>query len=182
VIDVQPGDVCVVYDSTFPAWWIRFGAWIERKPHHWDHILIISHKDKMGTWWAIEAHPGKVGWTSGKDLQRYLTSPKTLTNVDQPKTDGQRDEIVNVAKGLFGTPYDWTAIVADGMDAIGWKSWVHGFGGDVPTHLVCSSLVTWVYQKCGLKCPNGNIRTVTPADWAYFILNRLWVGWEDRTD
>lgn len=171
--DVSPGDVLVVYDSTFPAWMIRFGAWLSGKPHRWNHMLVISHQDDAGVWWAIEAHPGHVGWTSGQDLQRYLTSPKTLDNIFQSKTDSQREDIVRVARGLFGTPYDWAGIVLDAMIEI--KAQPQWFSAaklhkDPPAHLVCSSLVSYVYMVVGLEYPTGPIRTTTPADWAEFIV------------
>lgn len=173
--DVKAGDVLVVYDSTFPGWMIRLGATIERKPNKWNHILIMSHQDAAGTWWAIEAHPGHVGWTAGPDLHRYLTSGKTLNNSAQPKTDDQRHEIVSVARSLFGTPYDDLGITADVMEAIGWSRWDTGFQNGIPAHFVCSSLASYVYNAVGLIYPFHVIRTTTPADWAGFILEREWI-------
>jgi hypothetical protein len=178
--DVKPGDVLVVYDSTFPAWLIRLGATMMRKPNKWNHVLIMSHKDANGTWWAIEAHPGKVSWTAGKDLHRYLTSSKTIDNAEQPKTISQRAQVVNVAKLMFGAEYDIEGIGLDALEAIG--LWPRSFRVtskkyNPPTEVVCSSLVRYAYEKVGLACPSTeSLRRTTPADWAQFILTKAWNG------
>lgn len=174
--DVRPGDVLVVYDSTFPGWLIRLGEWLAGDPHRWNHMLVISHRDAGGTLWAIEARPSGVGWTAGRDLTRYLTSRKTIDNALQRKTDEQRAQVVEVARGLFGTPYDWTGIVLGAMNVIDaqslWLKTATAALPDTPAHLVCSSLVSYVYSRVGLARPVGAYRMTTPGRWARFILDR----------
>lgn len=166
------GDVLVVYDPTIGGELIRLGEALEGKPAMWNHILIFSHYDANGTPWAIEARPGVVGWTAAQDLARYMSSFHTIDNIKQEKTTAQRVQVVEVARQLFGTPYDWTGIAADCLNALGPDIW-QPRAGSVPTHLVCSSLVSYVYDKVGLEGPTyrKTFRTVEPADWAKFILN-----------
>lgn len=172
--NIRPGDVLTVWDGTLPAWFIREGEAILNDPSGWNHILIMSHQDVAGNWWAIEAHPGVVGWTAAVDLTRYLSSPKTIDNARQPKTESQRSQIVAVAKGMFGTPYDWNAIQHIAFEAISHLEWHPADDGNPPTHVICSSLVAYVYRKVGLQCPPVAERATTPGDWAKLILTNGW--------
>lgn len=172
---IRPGDVMVVYDPSVAGELIRIGEWLEHKPHAWDHILVFSHWDSNGTPWAMEAHPGKIGWTAANDLRRYMSSPHTIDNIKQPKTDQQRATVVQVAHALFGTPYDVVGIAADTINAFGPNIW-QPRNGEVPTALVCSSYVAYDYYRADLERPEfiegTTLRTVEPADWAALILTR----------
>lgn len=175
MLEVLPGDVLLTRDPTFWARLIRIGAAMRDQPDSWNHVIIASHTDKLGTAWGIEARPGGVGWV---DLAPWLASRWTITNAAQPKTDPQRADVVLAAKGMLGTPYDWAGIVADGMAAIDaaylWR--VKDFGATAPpAHVVCSSLASWIYSRVGLAAPAvSRSRGVTPADWASFILRKDW--------
>jgi len=172
---VQPGDVLATQD---PTWWarlIRFGAALRDQPDSWNHIIIASHRDGGGTFWGIEGRPGGVGWV---DLAPWLANRWTISNAEQSKTDEQRTQIVTIAKGLLGTPYDWAGIVADAMAAIDapnlWRLRDFDAAGP-PAHVVCSSLAAYAYHKVGLAGPVAPLlRAVTPADWASWILRRDW--------
>jgi hypothetical protein len=174
----SPGDILLTRDPTkgfkTAGFWVRLGAWLTRKPTTHDHVVVVSHVDDANTYWGIEARPGVVGWV---DIAHYLVSPYTVVNTAQPKTDLQRAQIVEVAKGLLGVKYDWSSIVEDGMRAIHagdlWQA--RDFNGEVPTHLICSALAAWVYAKVGLAIPKGHeIRFMTPGDWTHFIQTREW--------
>jgi hypothetical protein len=178
---VQPGDLLVTRDRRIWAWLIRLGAALGDQPNTWNHVIIASHTDAAGTFWGIEARPGGVGWV---DLAPWLASRWTIHNADQPKTAEQRVQIVAAASGLLGTPYDWQAIAADAMHAIGgsrlWRMRDWDGKPGVPAHVVCSSLATWIYMHVGLPEPvppsqRARWRWTTPADWAAFILRH---GWE----
>jgi hypothetical protein len=175
-----PGDVLIV--RTTGGWWarligrlIRFGAATRDQPNMDDHVAIVHHVDPAGTLWVIEGRPGGVGWASA---QQY-DNPYLLHNAEQPKTQDQRDEVCALAVGLLGTPYDWSAIVADGMAAIGagtlWRS--KDFGDGPPAHVVCSSLAAWLYHRVSLAEPDTTRRVTTPGDWADWVLRR---GWQPR--
>lgn len=170
---INKGDVlCTRNPKGWPAYFIRLGAAIRDRPSIVNHVIVAHHVDKAGVWWGVEGRPGGVGWV---DLRRAMKSPYTITNAAQPKTVEQREEIAYVAKGLLGTPYDWQGIVADGMEAISaqelWNSWTD----TPPAHVVCSSLADWVYDRVGLASPGQKFdRTVTPGDWAQFIIEKGW--------
>lgn len=174
MIDV--GDVLVVRGTDWAARLIRLGSALLDEPNLDNHVAIVHHQDANGLWWTIEGRPGGVGWAAA---QEYLTSPYTTNNVAQPKTAAQRDQIATVARGMLGTPYDWTGIVADAMGDVGvqdlWAQDWHGQGP--PAHVVCSSLAAWVYQKAGLDVPTTHeARLTTPADWERFILEHRYAG------
>lgn len=171
---IDIGDViCVRTGNSFVSRMIRLGAAILDKPNTVNHIVIAHHIDKAGVFWGIEGRPGGVGWV---DLRRYIDSVWTVGNGAQPKSSHQRHLIALAAKGLVGTPYDWSAIAEDGMNAIsatrlfGSKQW----GKQTPGHVVCSSLADWVYEEVGLASPQPD-QTCTPGDWAEFIITK---GWE----
>jgi cell wall-associated NlpC family hydrolase len=175
---VAPGDLLLTRDSRWWARLIRAGAGLRDQPDSWNHVIVASHTDEAGTFWGVEGRPGGVGWV---DLAPWLVDRWTLTNADQPKTEAQRAQVVAVAQGMLGTPYDWAGIVQDAMIAVDapqlWR--LRDFDGRTPAHVVCSSLAAWTYNKAGLpRPPVPRARDVTPADWAAFILTR---GWESPT-
>ena len=181
VTEIGPGDVlCTRSEKGLGSFLIRLGAALRNRPNLHNHVVIVHHRDAAGTWWGIEGRPGGVGWV---DMAHYLKSDWTLGNIDQPKTSKQRTEIVNVAKSLLGTPYDWTGIALDAMEAISAQElWAGHWGkGDTPpAHVVCSSLADWIYDHIGLASPGAfKDRTISPGDWAEFIIREGW-DWDEE--
>lgn len=175
-MNVDIGDiVCTRNPKGWPAFFIRLGAALRDRPNTINHVIIVHHRDKAGTLWGIEGRPGGVGWV---DMRRALKSPYTISNADQPKGPVQRSDIARFSEALLGTPYDWGGIVKDGMEAIHadalWRS--KEWGDTPPAHVVCSSFADWVYDRTGLPSPGLRFdRSVTPGDWAQFIIERGWV-------
>lgn len=166
---VQPGDVLVT--RTQHAWsaeMIRLGAALSGKPNLANHVAVVHHWDKAGTLWCIEGRPGGVGWRDARD---YLASPWTMSNVHQVKTDAQRKVITDGAVALLGTPYDWAAIIGDGLDDLHLWDPVHG---QVQGHAVCSAVAACLYDKAALARPAGDERRVQPADWTAWIITQGW--------
>lgn len=185
-----PGDVLCTRGTGWESALIRFGAALTGAPNLVNHVAVVSHRDAAGTLWVIEGRPGGVGYA---DARQYLASPWTLSNQGQPKTDAQRVAVVAVVTGMLGTPYDWSAIIADAMhaawvDTLWTQDW-HGQGP--PGHVVCSALAAYAYGSVKLPCPRLTSSTlaaatykqtglpspvggrfVTPAEWAQFILTR----------
>lgn len=169
---VLPGDVLAV--RTPGAWssaLIRLGAALTGKPNLSNHIAVVHHTDASGTTWCIEGRPGGVGWRNASD---YLASPWTLWNADQPKTDAQRKVVTDGAMAILGMPYDWAAIIGDGLDDLHLWSPV---GGNVHGEGVCSAVAAFLYDKAALARPRGSERRIQPADWDSWILTS---GWEQR--
>jgi hypothetical protein len=170
---IQPGDVLAVATppSVFGAL-IRLGAWLRHRPDHVDHVVVAHHRDAAGTLWGIEGRPGGVGWV---DIAAY-DNRWLVSNVTQPKTDGQRQQVCTAAAHLLGVAYDWVAIGMDAATALGFDHlWRAGDYGDrPPAHVVCSSLASWVYRQVGLAEPVGPLRYATPADWAQFMIDESW--------
>lgn len=168
------GDVlCTRNPKGWPARLIRLGAALLDRPNTVNHVIVVHHRDKAGTWWGVEGRPGGVGWV---DLTHALKGRYTLDNRLQPKTAVQRAAIADAAKGLLGTPYDWAGIALDGMEAIGADAlWASTLDGEAPAHVVCSTLADWAYDYVGLPSPGARFdRTVTPGDWAAFITEEAW--------
>jgi hypothetical protein len=149
---------------------IRLGAALRDEPNLDNHVAVVHHQDAAGIWWVIEGRPGGVGYA---DARHYLSSRWTNDNIGQPKTDDQRAQIASVALGMLGTPYDWSGIVADAMNAVGVQDkWAEDWNGQgPPAHVVCSSLACWIYQHVGLAYPTAHQpRLTTPADWDEFVV------------
>lgn len=173
-----PGDVIVVrtpqhhWYGRLASRLIRLGEALRDKPNLDNHVAVVHHVDPAGTLWAIGAGPNGVGWT---DVSVY-DNPFFLSNEAQPKSSLQRDQVCAAAEGLLGVAYDWTAIGMDAVEAVAlsrlWRS--HPFGTAAPSHIVCSALASWVYQKVGLPAPAAPWRTTTPGDWSEFVLTQGW--------
>jgi hypothetical protein len=168
---VLPGDVILVRTGSLSSAMIRLGAALRDAPNLANHVAVIDHTDLHGTVWCIEGRPGGVGW---RDASAYLASPWRLDNAAQPKTPPQRAAICAAMHAMLGTPYDWTAIVADGADDLRIRlPWEPVWHGTVPGHVVCSSAAWFAYGKAGLAAPPGG-RECQPSDWDQFILTRAW--------
>lgn len=175
--DVKPGDILAVRGTAWTSRMIRLGAALRDTPDLSNHIAIVHHLDGNGTLWCLEGRPGGVGW---RDAKAYLSSRWTLTNAEQPKTEAQRQAVCKTAEAMIGTAYDWSAIAEDAAAALGLKRiWAEKESGQVPGHVVCSSLAAYAYDKAGLAAPFPmDFRHVTPGDWDGFIVTR---GWEQPT-
>lgn len=171
----QTGDVVLTRSTGLAPWLIRFGAALLDKPNLHNHVVIMHHTDANGTEWGIEGRPGGVGWV---DMKQYEASAYTLVNSAQPKTDAQRKAVAETAEALLQRPYDWTAIAADAMQALGLRIWrPQDFGEtQMPGQVVCSSLADYVYERVGLANPGKKTGTrfTTPADWDEFIETQGW--------
>jgi hypothetical protein len=168
VAGVQPGDILAVRSPGWGASMIRLGAALLDKPDISSHVAVVHHRDASGTLWCIEGRPGGVGWRNARD---YVSSPWTLSNRDQPKTGAQRKVIADGAMAILGMPYDWAAIIGDGLDDLHLWSPVNG---QVRGHAVCSAVAAFLYDKASLARPRGGERSVQPADWDEFLITRAW--------
>ncbi len=172
---VQPGDILATRSPGMGGRLIRFGAAMrelvtgQAEPNLQNHVAIVHHQDAHGTLWALEGRPGGVGWRQADD---YLASPWTLSNAGQPKTAGQRAAVCKTAEAMIGTAYDWRAIVEDAGAAFGLHGvWAEKAGGQVPGHIVCSSLAAYAYDRAALAAPEPeDYAHVTPSDWVAFII------------
>jgi hypothetical protein len=178
VSDPQPGDVLLTRGSAWTSKNIRFRAALLDKPNTHNHVIVFTHYDGLGIPQGIEARAEGAGWL---DLRGTLKSRWLASNADQPKTPAQRELVVEAAKTVVGTKYDWSAIAAEGLQALHINAfWQHELPdyttGRLPTSLICSALADWAYAKAGLDNPGGNTRTrlTTPADWAEFVTLRQW--------
>lgn len=164
-----PGDVLATRTpGAWPDTMIRLGSALLDKPNLSNHVAVVHHWDASGTLWVIEGRPGGVGWRNASD---YLSSRWTLSNVAQPKTDAQRKVITDGAVAILGMPYDWAAIIGDGLDDLHLWSPVHG---QVQGHAVCSAVAALLYDKAALARPAGDERRIQPADWAEFVVTQGW--------
>jgi hypothetical protein len=173
---VANGDVLVVRTSGPGARLIRLGERIQGKPDLDNHVAVVYNVGPGGIL-AIEGRPGGVGWV---DAAKYLSSPWTVTNSGQPKTETQRRMVCAAMRemALRKTPYDWWAIADDTESALRIPDvfreptdW-----GQFPGHVVCSSVAAWAYDQAGLLRPDpGDCPHVEPADWDSFISSRGWL-------
>ena len=175
ITGVQPGDVLAVRSPGLPGKLIRFGSALLDEPNVENHIAVLHHQDAKGTWWALEGRPGGVGW---RDATDYLSSPYTITNRNQPKTQNQRGilGVTGWMERLINAQYDWDAIVGDGLRDLHLPPipdpWAEKTAdGVVAGHVVCSSAAAFAYIKAGLPCPTQtDAAHIEPSDWVDFII------------
>ena len=166
--DVQPGDVLAVRTGGLAATLIRFGAAVHGLANLSNHIAVAHHRDAAGTLLCVEGRPGGVGW---RDAADYLASPWTATNAAQPKTPAQRGIVTEGARAILGMPYDWAAIIGDGLDDL--HLW-DPVGGVVRGAAVCSAVAAYLYDRAHLPRPAGSERSVQPAAWDEWIFTSGW--------
>lgn len=176
-MNVLPGDVLVITDKNITSWLIRLQAWLLRKPAMHNHVALYSHIDAGGTAWVLEGRPSGVGW---EKAEKYLSHPATISNAAQFKSADQRAALVEGAKVMVGTRYDWLAIAELGAEIFRinalWRKY-REFGEDSPpVHVICSSLLDWLYERQGLANPGGlaETRFTDVGDWVLFIQREDW--------
>lgn len=183
MIEVAAGDVLAVFNSPgLGGRIIRFGQWLQSKSSIADHVVIATHQDQLGRWIGIEGRPTGVGVC---DLSRYLTDLRTRSNHDQPRlTDtGQLETLLASCAKSLGIAYDWVAITEDALAALHIHDlaeeidhlWRWSVNGELPGHVVCSSLAAKLYAIVGWGHPAHNVeRTCEPADWWAWSNSRAW--------
>jgi hypothetical protein len=173
---LKSGDVVIV---EMGIWIIRVLIWIQAlfsgnfKYRKGGHVIVVSHVDEAGRLWGIEGRPGGVGWT---DLSKR-NGQFGLSNVEQIKTDEQREIIVGTMKQLLGARYDYEAYLDIALATVGITAqWTDYNGEDVPIQFICSAVADYVYEEVGLANPGGAelTRYVTPALWAKFCTTKEW--------
>lgn len=174
-VTVQPGDVLLTRSPGIWTRLIRLGAALRDEPNLDSHVAIAHHVDASGTLWCLEGRPGGAGW---RDASAYLASPWTVTNSAQAKSTQQRDAVCKTAEAMTGTQYAWSAIIEDAGLAFGLKDiWAKKADGQVPGHIVCSSLAAYAYDRAGLAAPEpSDFRHVTPGDWLSFVITHHYQG------
>jgi hypothetical protein len=165
-----PGDIVAVRGTGWQAAAIRLGAALLGRPNTVNHVAGFDHYDSGGVPWGLEGRPGGVGEA---DMRPYVSGRYTVNNLLQPQRPlNERAEMMQDAKAMLGTRYDWLAILGDGFDDLHvklWNSqWPHGLR---PGEVVCSSFYAYLYEKYGWDHPDlGRERYCQPADWAAFCI------------
>lgn len=179
MLQLLPGDIVVVRTPGFFAWIIRLGQMLQGKPDLDNHVAMFHHTaDGMN--WYLEGRPGGLGWRVFRaDADGYASSPWSVSNSAQPKTDAQRIRLCYRMEAMIGRPYDWEAIEGDAAEALRlpevWPKW--GDATQIPGHVVCSSSAAWAYREEGMAAPVlGGGRFTEPADWEAFCTQEAWVS------
>jgi hypothetical protein len=183
-LQVGPGDVLAVAGSNdLFAKAIRVFEKIGGRPHDVNHVVIITHQDDQGRWMGIAGQPGGVG---PADMTKFLTQPQTNTNHFQPRPNdrGQLATLLASCAKSLGIAYDWVGIGADLADNLHVHDLAEAIDqlwawptkdGQLPGHVVCSSLAAKVYALVGWDHPTaGEERLCEPGDW--WEWNHQWTG------
>jgi hypothetical protein len=156
------------------GWAIRLRSKLMRRPALHNHVAMLTHYDDTGRPRGLEGRPSGFGWAN---LEKYLGRPDTLTNAAQPLTDTQRDLITRKAALMIGIPYDWSAILAFAAGTARMPFLPSEWPADgVPSHVVCSSAIDYLYEAAGAPSPGGYRKTrgTDPSDWTAWIQRRGW--------
>lgn len=173
---LMPGDVVIVEMGILI---VRIMIWIQAvltgraKYRKSGHVIVVSHRDNEGRLWGIEGRPGGIGWA---DMTKR-DGKWGISNVEQPKTDEVRVQLVDSMIALLGSTYDYPAYLSLALDLVGISThWTDHKGDSVPSSYICSAVADQIYENNGLANPGGNDRTrfTTPAEWAEFIDKKEW--------
>jgi hypothetical protein len=175
---LQPGDVIVTATTDKGGWWIRARSWLTGAPNLHNHVALFTHLDHTGRPRGLEGRPSGFGWAN---LEKYLQHPDTLANVGQHgRTDAQRAAVVGSAIEMVGLPYDWASILAFAATTARLPFLAGEWPEDgVPSHVVCSSAIDYLYEAVGWDNPGGHRRTrgTDPDDFTRWIRARDAAGW-----
>ena len=176
-LPAAPGDVLAVWSGQdMIDDIIRVGEALEGKPAVANHVVVITHQDRLGRWIGIQGQPGGVGPV---DCTPFLSDVRTMTNHGQRRPDdhGQLATFLASAAKSLGIAYDWVGIAQDALDACHaqdlsalidplWR-WPadHNL---LPGHVVCSSLAAMLYDLPSVQWAHPDLgaeRECEPADW-----------------
>jgi hypothetical protein len=187
-LPAAPGDVLAVMNShSLAANLIRAGEALRGLPAVANHVVVVTHQDKLGRWMGIQGQPGGVGLC---DCTPYLSSPLTRSNNAQPKPDdhGQMTTFLASCAKSLGLAYDWAGIAEDTLDAFHltdlaaaidplWR-WPANHGL-LPAEVVCSSLAAMLYDIPAVAWAHpdlGSERRCEPADWWQWSDAHAWAA------
>jgi hypothetical protein len=185
-LPAAPGDILAVWTGQgLSQDVIRVAEALQGKPAVANHVVVITHQDKLGRWMGIQGQPGGVGPV---DCTPFLSDVRTMSNHYEPKPNdhGQLAIFLASAAKSLGIAYDWVGIGEDAADALH----VEDLSGVIdplwrwpsdhnllPGHVVCSSLAAMLYDlpSVGWEHPDlGTERTCEPADWWRWSETRAW--------
>ncbi len=176
--DLRPGDVIVTATPDSVGWWIRLRSKLSRKPSLHNHVAMFTHLDDTGQPRGLEGRPSGFGWAN---LTKYIERADTVANCAQPgRSDAERDRVVALATTMIGIPYDWRGILAFAGNTAGMPFLAEDWPENgVPSHVVCSSAVDYLYESVGWYNPGGYSKTrgTDPSDWTAFCLIGERTGW-----
>lgn len=182
----QPGVVIAVVGSGLAGYLVGVGQAIAGKPSLGTHVVGVTHQDAKGRWMGIEGRPGGVGLV---DCTPYLADSRARSNYLQPKPDdhGQLAAFLAGAAKSLGIGYDWAGIAGDIADTVApdlsadidhlWR-WPT-YKGQLPGHVVCSSLFAALYDlpQVGWQHPDlGKERMCLPEAWWNWCDGELWAS------
>lgn len=177
IVDCKPGSFGLARIGGLTGKLIAAGQAFSGDGSRFTHAFIVLDDGNV-----IEAEPGGARITP---LQHYLDM-KEVVFCDTPvqmwlhELDFQdeellfeleealREEIVDEARRLEGTPYGYLQYVALGLVALGFKpQWLTRFIAD-RGRLICSQLCDEVYRRVGIQLfDDGRLpQQVTPGDLA----------------
>ncbi len=168
------GTVIATATPDLVGWFIRLRSKLMHQPSLHNHIALFTHYDNTGRPRGLEGRPSGFGWAN---LDKYLNRADTLTNAGQPLDPGQRELIVERATSMIGIPYDWASILAFAAGTAGAPFALRDWPTDgLPSHVVCSNAIAYVYRSVGAAHPGGldRIRGVDPDDWTAWVQRRGW--------
>ena len=182
-LPARPGDVLAVWTGRGLAQdLIRVGEALKGLPAVANHVIVITHQDQLGRWIGIQGQPGGVG---PADCTGALASDLTRSNNQQPRDHARTPQFLASCAKSLGIAYDWVGIAEDTLNALHatdlsaaidplWR-WPSK-SGQLPGHVVCSSLAAMLYEQAGWAHPDlGSERTCEPSDWWQWSNNRGWV-------
>ena len=176
--DLKPGDVLVVATVDKGGWWIRARSWVSRQPNLHNHVAMFTHVDESGRPRGLEGRPSGFGWAN---LEKYLNRSDTMSNSGQQgRFDDERARVVALATAMVGIPYDWKSILAFAGNTAGMPFLAREWPEDgVPSHVVCSSSIDYLYEAVRWDNPGGYAKTrgTDPDDWTRWIQARSAAGW-----
>lgn len=159
---LKPGDFGLTKIKGWTGIWVSLGQWLNGDASRYTHAFVVVDDN-----YVIEAQPGGAVLTP---LADYLERDDVVFS-NLILTDQERETIVERAQQLEGTPYSFLDYLAIALVRLGLKPkrLIDRVVGS--KHLICSQLVTEVYEYAGVYIFDATPSwLVTPGDLANRLL------------
>src|SRR5690242_14546439 len=158
-----PGDFGLTKIKGWTGIWVSLGQWLNGDASRFTHAFVVVDDN-----YVIEAQPGGAVLSP---LADYLERDDVVFS-NMHLTQIQREYIVKRAQELEGTPYSFLDYLAIALMRLGIKADRIVDRVVSSKHLICSQLVTEVYESAGVEIFDDGTDSwmVTPGDLANRLL------------
>lgn len=126
---------------------------------NYGQVVELLEKSSNG-WYKVKLSSGLVGWASGQYIIEIAKEPEDENVIQNTNVPYDKNQVVNLAHSLLGTPYVWGGNGPNSFDCSGFTKYVYSksVGKDIPR-------VSRLQAKAGVEIERKNFAA---GDLVYF--------------